>query len=147
MSCPSVEISAVVTPIELRPAPGVTGILDATFVGAVSGTLVAGDVVYLTGGSTGGFPDVARVTLSIGATMPPVGVVMATDGTTTTIRYSGPTGSLYTGLAAGAPVYAKSGGGVTQAATTTSGEYIAEIGIASSATDVLVILRPPMRRA
>lgn len=53
-----------------------------------------------------------------------------------TIIKFGPSGSLYSGLTAGNPVYLSESGGITETQVTTSGSYSLRIGKATSATEI-----------
>jgi hypothetical protein len=122
------------------PTPGAaagSSLISAAGAYTVPGAVAVGDIVYSTGSFTA---DVADRTAP--ATMPAIGVVVAKPiATTATILYYGEA-AVFGGLTPGAEYFVGVAGAVETPGTNVSGEVVQRIGVAISATTILVTPDP-----
>lgn len=107
-----------------------------------AGNHVIGEAVYLSAADT-----VRKAQANAAGTARAVAIATATivNATTGTYQTSGSLGGL-TGLTAGAVYYlsAATPGAITVTAPSTLGQYVVEIGVATSTTELLIDIKPPI---
>lgn len=112
----------------------------STVVVAYSGTVAVGDAVYIN--SSGAC---VRAQANSVATTFPVGFITAVNGSNATVAIAGlATG--HSGLTPGQRYFLSSttAGGISSSAPTAAGQYVTQIGIALSATSIILQVHPPV---
>ncbi len=121
-----------------------TAAVDTVFTAACPAATAVGDPVFALGTTIGVDPDVDNVDPTDRDKMPAIGVVVSKSSSVVcTVRFAGVTSAIFSGLSQGF-VFATASG-ITQTVPSAKGDFQQVIGVALSATKILVNIEPMVR--
>jgi len=123
--------------------------VDIGFSPGFKASCLAGDTtlspVYVTGAGVAGTPDVTAADISDRTKMPVSGLIASKSNPTTCVVQRNGILAGFTGLTIGATVFASPTlGGVTQTMPSAAGNHVQKIGTATTTTEILIDIYPPI---